>query len=64
MPVIAPPLTDDDALATGLDHLHGQLVVFVENTASDDAANAPLAAAEAAQRALRLASTRSRGAVR
>ena len=55
MPVIAPPLTDDDALATGLDHLHGQLIMWFENTPGDDAADPPLAAAEAAQRALRLA---------
>lgn len=54
-PVVAPPLTDDDALGAGLDHLHGQLIAFFENAPTDLRDAAPAAAANSLQRALRLA---------
>lgn len=56
LPVIAPPLTNADALTVGLDYLHGQLIALFENSGDDGAAETEHAALarEALQRALRL----------
>lgn len=52
-PVLTPPLTNEDALEAGLDYLHGQLTVLLENSAEGEM---PAAAGDASsvQRAMRM----------
>ena len=54
IPVVMPPFTGDDALESGLDHLHGQLIALFENSILADGPPMPAQATETLQRALRL----------